>query len=130
MGPYRLDLTVSVLRRLSTNIVDVLTAEGHYLRALCAASGPVIVRVQQPGPEVLTMAIDGDGVEHDHTLALVGRILGVDRDLTMFGRTAAALPWLSPLVLRLRGVKPPRYPTLSGTEGIETEAVVAALIEL
>ena len=32
--PYRLDLTVSVLRRLSTNIVDVLTPQGQYVRAL------------------------------------------------------------------------------------------------
>ena len=32
--PYRLDLTVSALRRLSTNVVDVLTADGHYMRAL------------------------------------------------------------------------------------------------
>ncbi len=112
MVPYRLDLTVSILRRLSTNIVDLLTPEGHYLRALRAASGPVIVRVEQAGPEMLTVTIDGDAVEHDQTLALVGRILGVDRDLTQFGRAAAALPWLSPVVLRMRGVKPPRYASL------------------
>ena len=31
---YRLDLTVSALRRLSTNTVDVLTLEGEYLRTL------------------------------------------------------------------------------------------------
>jgi hypothetical protein len=38
--PYRLDLTVSVLRRLSTNLVDVLTPEGVYL----ACSGMSIGR--------------------------------------------------------------------------------------
>ena len=31
--PYRLDLTVRVLRRISTNIVDVITPEGQYVRA-------------------------------------------------------------------------------------------------
>jgi hypothetical protein len=33
-APYRLDLTVNVLRRLSTNLVDVLTPDGAYLRRL------------------------------------------------------------------------------------------------
>lgn len=112
VGPYRLDLTVSVLRRLSTNSVDVLTAEGHYLRALCSASGPVIVRVAQTGPEMLTVTIDGKAFDHERILALVGRMLGADRDLTDFGRAAATLPWLSPLALRMRGVKPPRYASL------------------
>lgn len=112
IGPYRLDLTVSVLRRLSTNSVDVLTAEGHYLRALSAASGPLLVRVEQTGPLTLTVTIDGDAVEHERILALVGRMLGADRDVTDFERAAATLPWLSPLAFRMRGVKPPRYSTL------------------
>src|SRR4029079_14346931 len=30
-APFRLDLTVSALRRLSTNIVDVLTSDGQYI---------------------------------------------------------------------------------------------------
>lgn len=32
--PYRLDLTVSALRRAPTNVVDVYTPDGRYLRAL------------------------------------------------------------------------------------------------
>ena len=43
--PYRLDLTVSVLRRLSTNVVDVFTPDGQYLRALGGSRLPVIARV-------------------------------------------------------------------------------------
>jgi len=31
------------------------------------------------------------------------------RDLAL---ASAGMPWLSPLALRVRGVKPPRYPTL------------------
>ena len=46
--PYRLDLTVSVLRRLSTNIVDVLTPEGQYVRAPGGFGEPIVVRVAQP----------------------------------------------------------------------------------
>ncbi|HEX5435963.1 MAG TPA: hypothetical protein VFW98_02300 [Gemmatimonadaceae bacterium] len=115
MAPYRLDLTVSALRRLSTNVVDVLTPEGEYVRALAGAHGPVIVRATQARPDALDVTIASDARdtgEHERVLALVRRTLGVDRDLTHFSRAAAGMPWLSPLALRMRGVKPPRYPTL------------------
>jgi hypothetical protein len=54
--PYRLDLTVSALRRLSTNIVDVLTREGEYVRILDGFRRSVIVRVAQTQPARLTVA--------------------------------------------------------------------------
>lgn len=92
MAPYRLDLTVSVLRRLSTNVVDVLTADGNYLRALGGTSGPVIARVEQTDPGMLTVTIEGDADEHERALALVGRMLRADRDVTHFERAAAGLP--------------------------------------
>ena len=38
--PYRLDLTVSALRRMSTNLVDVYTPDGRYLRALGGFAEP------------------------------------------------------------------------------------------
>ncbi len=112
MGPYRLDLTVSVLRRLSTNVVDVFTAEGHYLRALDGTSGPAVVCVEQTDPRTLTVSIEGDADDQGGTLALVRRMLGADRDVTHFERAAATVPWLSPLALGMHGVKPPRYSTL------------------
>lgn len=110
--PYRLDLTVSALRRLSMNVVDVLTPEGQYVRALSGAHGAVIVHVEQLRPDALAVTIDGDATEHARTLALVRGMLGADRDLTDFDRAAACIPWLAPLVERMRGVKPPRYPAL------------------
>ena len=115
VAPYRLDLTVSALRRLSTNVVDVFTCDGRYVRALAGAHGPVIVRVKQVHPETLAVTIEsgaGAAGEHAPTLALVRRVLGVDRDVARFTRAARRLPWLSPLARRMRGVKPPRYPTL------------------
>lgn len=111
-APYRLDLTVSVLRRTSGNLVDVLTPEGEYLRVLDAAATPVIVRVRQVRSGTLSVAIDDDGRDAEHTLELVRRILGLDVDLRRFYQSAARIGWLNPLVLRVRGVKPPRYPTL------------------
>ncbi len=110
--PYRLDLTVSVLRRLSANIVDVLTPEGEYVRALAGFVEPVLARVTQEGPDMLRLVLEGDESEHPRALALVRRMLGVERDLAHFDRAARRIPWLRPLATRMHGVKPPRYPTL------------------
>ncbi|MHB1225296.1 MAG: DNA-3-methyladenine glycosylase family protein, partial [Gemmatimonadaceae bacterium] len=121
--PYRLDLTVSVLRRLSSNMVDVLTPDGEYVRALSGGAddgGPAILaRVAQPSAGMVVITIDGHPPDHspdvgdaDRTVALVRRCLGMDRDLGHFDQAAARMDWLSPLALRMRGVKPPRYPTL------------------
>lgn len=109
--PYRLDLTVSVLRRLSTNLVDVLRPDGAYVRVL-DDRGPVVVRVAQANPRTLTVGIDGDRRGHQRLLALVRRMLGVEVDLRRFHRSASRIQWLHPLALRMRGVKPPRHPTL------------------
>ncbi len=113
-APYRLDLTVSVLRRLSTNIVDVLTPEGEYVRALDGFCKPVFVRVAQTQPAILTVTIEGcaSSGEHTRAFAIVQRILGVERKLSHFYRAAKGIPWLWPLAVRMHGVKPPRYPTL------------------
>ena len=110
--PYRLDLTVSVLRRLSTNVVDVFTPQGQYVRALSGFHDPVVARVAQPRPGALAVSIEGRAGEHPSALAIVRRMLGVDRELSHFERGARRFPWLSPLAVRMRGVKPPRYPTL------------------
>jgi DNA-3-methyladenine glycosylase II len=111
-APYRLDLTVNALRRLSVNIVDVLTPGGEYVRALRGGSEPLVVRVVQSSPVALDVTIEGRKEEHAGALATVGRMLGVDRDLKPFSRAAAGMTWLRPLAHRMRGVKPPRYPSL------------------
>ena len=59
-APYRLDLTVNVLQRLSSNRVDVLTPSGEYLRVLGNVAEPVIVHARQANPETLSILIDGD----------------------------------------------------------------------
>jgi DNA-3-methyladenine glycosylase II len=110
--PYRLDLTVSVLRRLSTNLVDVLTPEGVYLRVLGDAHRPMLVRVSSQQRGSLLVTLEGERRGHRRALETVHRILGTDRTLREFDRGAARIPWLRPLALRMRGVKPPRYPTL------------------
>ncbi len=109
--PYRLDLTVSALRRLASNRVDVYTADGRYLRALGGFAEPVILCVTQPCPDVLAVAITGNACD-EAVLAIVRRMLGTERDVTDFDRRARRMPWLAPLARRMRGIKPPRYPTL------------------
>src|ERR1035437_3185564 len=92
--PYRLDLTVSALRRLSTNTVDVLTLEGEYLRALDGFCKPVLVRVVQVHPTMLTVTLEGcDGSdERIRAGAIVCRILGVERELSQFYSAAKGIP--------------------------------------
>jgi DNA-3-methyladenine glycosylase II len=111
-APFRLDLTVSALRRLSTNIVDVFASDGQYIRALETSRGPVVARVVQIDPGALIVTLDGDPREHKPALALVNRMLGIERDVAYFNRAAEGIPWLSPLAQRMRGVRPPRSPTL------------------
>jgi DNA-3-methyladenine glycosylase II len=111
-APYRLDLTVKVLRRLSTNLVDVLSPEGAYVRRLGNALDLGVVRVCQLDPGTLTVEVEGAQRQNPRLLALVRRMLGVEVDLTRFYRSASQVEWLHPLVSRMRGVRPPRYPTV------------------
>ena len=110
--PYRLDLTVSALRRTKSNLVDVYGSDGRYLRALEGFPEPVIVSVTQPRAEALTVTVSGSAGDAERVLVSVRRILGTERDLSDFVRQAHAIPWLVPLARRMSGLKPPRYPAL------------------
>ena len=110
--PYRLDLTVSALRRTATNPVDVYTVDGHYLRALGGFNEPVVVSVTQPRADALAVSVIGSAADTDRALACVRRLLGTERDVSEFHRDAQAIPWLAPLARRMLGLKPPRYPGL------------------
>lgn len=110
--PYRLDLTVSALRRLPTNLVDVYTADGRYMRALGEFAEPVIVSVTQPHADALAVSVSGRAGDAARALASLSRMLGIERDVSDFHRRARQIPWLAPLARRMRGLKPPRYPAL------------------
>ena len=110
-GLFRLDLTVHALRRLPTNVVDVLTSDNRYVRAFAGPHENTVISVKQSGARKLRVTIDGAGDELE-VLETVRRMLGLDRQLMPFNRAAARIPWLRALAIRMRGVKPPRYPTL------------------
>ncbi|HVX38178.1 MAG TPA: hypothetical protein VHB25_01300 [Gemmatimonadaceae bacterium] len=112
VAPYRLDLTVCALRRLATNVVDVLTPDARYLRAFDVPGGVMLVQVRQTGPTALTVTLNGPPREHAAALATIQRVLGTDRDIGPFRRAAGHVSWLRELVARMAGVKPPRYATL------------------
>jgi DNA-3-methyladenine glycosylase II len=110
--PYRLDLTVSALRRSPSNVVDVFTSDGRYLRALNARTRPLIVSVTQPRRDALSVTVHGRQADAPRAIATVRRMLGTDRDLAAFHRRARTIPWLAPIARRMRGLRPPRYPEL------------------
>ncbi len=110
--PYRLDLTVAVLRRFSTNVVDVLEPDGTYLRALGGFATPVVTAVRQVAADKLAVELRGAAGEAPRALALVRRMLGTEHRPVAFYAGAAQIPWLRALAERMRGVRAPRYPSL------------------
>ncbi len=112
LEPYRLDLTAAVLRRTAANPVDVAARDGLYRRAFSGPDGPVVVTVRQHAAAALSVEIDGPRSAHERIAAHMPRILGTRVDIARFLRAARRVDWLAPLARRMRGVHPPRYPSL------------------
>ncbi len=112
--PYRLDLTVAVLRRLSTNAVDVWDGRS-YLRAI---DGNSIVEVHEEADALVARVY---GAPVPGLVARIERTLGTRADIEPFVAAAAQVDWLRALAQRMRGVRPPRYATL-------WEAIVNAIV--
>jgi len=106
-APFRLDLTANALRRLSTNVVDTYSAQDGFIRA---HRGALVVVRQAKRDSPLDVRTLGEA-DFD-PVALTIRMLGPERELRAFYRAVKAIPWLDALATRMRGIKPPRYPTL------------------
>lgn len=109
-APFRLDLTVDALRRLASNVVDVVGADGTYYRALQDGSATELIAVRAAENGGIELLATGRGAER--WLPIVERMLGTHVDLAKWYARAGRIGWLQPLAAALRGVKPPRYPTL------------------
>ncbi|MCX5890477.1 MAG: DNA-3-methyladenine glycosylase 2 family protein [Deltaproteobacteria bacterium] len=115
--PFRLGLTVWVLRRRPHNLMDRWDGE-TYRRVLLIGDQPVEVSVSQTAPpEAPELLVEAEGAEPDpETSEILAAALtwklGLDIDLTEFYGFAAPEPRLQALVQGLRGVKPPRFPNL------------------
>ncbi|MDQ6933416.1 MAG: hypothetical protein M3160_09625 [Candidatus Eremiobacteraeota bacterium] len=105
--PYRLDLTVDALRRIGSNVVDVVAKDGRYLRAF---EDGTVIAARQRRPDAIMLSISG--AAPDSTVQLVSRMLGANVQLKPWYRGSKKFPWLGTLSSNLRGLKPPRYPTL------------------
>jgi DNA-3-methyladenine glycosylase II len=110
-APFRLDLTANVLRRLSTNVVDLFDGT-TYRRLIGDPERPALLAIVQSGPAELTVDVAHTGPAHFDPALVAGRLLGTEVDLAPFYEAAAGVAWLGGLVAGARGVKPPRYPTV------------------
>lgn len=116
-APFRLELTAWALRRRAHNAID--RWDGRvYRRALPLGDGAVALSVTQSGPlDAPRLAVTLSGERLDQRAEAVARgsldkLLGLSVDLSSFAALAAQDPLLEPLAGRLRGLKPPRFPTV------------------
>jgi DNA-3-methyladenine glycosylase II len=109
-APFRLDLTSDALRRLASNVVDVVSADGVLYRALHDERGAALVAVRQHDRH--SIEVRATGRYADRWLPVVARMLGTAVDLRDWYARTRSVAWLRPIAIALRGVKPPRYPTL------------------
>jgi DNA-3-methyladenine glycosylase II len=108
--PFRLDLTVEALRRLASNAVDVVGSDGTYYRALHDGRGASVLAIRQRNARAIE--IRATARHADRWLPVVARMLGTQIDLGAWYERSRRIAWLAPIAAALRGLKPPRYPTL------------------
>ena len=116
-APFRLDLTVWVLRRRDTNRIDSWDGK-TYRRAMILDSQIVLASVEQRGsaaqPQLgVTLVCENPSarIRLAAQSALIS-MFGLNIDLSGFYAMAQADTHLSPVVKRFRGVKPTRFLTL------------------
>ncbi|HVY61183.1 MAG TPA: AlkA N-terminal domain-containing protein [Planctomycetota bacterium] len=119
-APFHLEATVRLLQRRPANRVDLLQ-EGRYRRVLATADGLVLVEVWNAGSidaPHLRYAILGGPTGRPSRAAVVAtlrRVLGLDVDPGPFERLARRAPRLRGVARALRGMRPPRFPSLFET---------------
>jgi DNA-3-methyladenine glycosylase II len=116
-APFRLDLTAWALRRRAHNAID--RWDGRvYRRALWLGDEARALSVTQSGPRDgphLSVTLHGGPLgQRAETAARASleKLLGAGVDLSGFAALAAEDPLLEQLAGRLRGLKPPRFPTV------------------
>lgn len=91
--PYRLDLTVDALLRVPDNVVDVVTLDGRYVRALAHAGSINVIEVEQVSRDALDVTITGPAARAQ--LPTIATMLGTHVDLRDWYRRAKNFPWLA-----------------------------------
>lgn len=115
--PFSLEATVRVLQRRPMNRVNRWEA-GRYRRVLPTAEGLRLVAVENCGtidaPELRGLVSGGpiSPQTREQLGATVRHLLGPTVDVAPFYRAARDDPRLQAAIASLRGLKPPRFPTL------------------
>ncbi len=115
-APFRLDLTVWALRRRPHNEIDRFDGR-VWRRVLIVGGHPVAIAVAQSrggARPAIEAALSGpdDRATRDAVAATLARVLRLDLDLAPFYRIARSDRVLAPMVERLRGMRPPRFPSV------------------
>ena len=116
-APFRLDLTAWALRRRPHNAIDRWDGFA-YQRVLDIDGGPVALSVTQAGGPAaprLSVMLAGRPIDTRTELlarSALDRLLGLSVDLSPFAMETAEDPLLGPLARRMRGLRPPRFPTV------------------
>jgi len=116
-APFHLEATVRVLQRRASNRVDVWEHDS-YVRAIHTTSGPTLVRVWNDGgiekPDLRYEILAGRHslAVHSTIRAAFTRILGLEANPALLQRVAEVSSVLTSTVQSLRGMRPPRFPTL------------------
>ena len=120
MPPFRLDLTVWVLRRLPINQMDRWDGK-TYRRVLMLGDTPVEVAVVQGGSaRAPQLTVTAGGVRMgskscEAVISMLDKMLGLSVDLRSFRRLAEGDQRLSGLIDPFIGFKPPRLPSVFET---------------
>jgi 3-methyladenine DNA glycosylase/8-oxoguanine DNA glycosylase len=118
--PFHLEATVRALQRRPTNRVNRWEGS-RYWRVLSTDEGLRLVAVENRGaidaPDLHGLVFGGPISlrTQDHIGATVQRLLGPAVDVAPFYRVARCDPRLQAATASLRGLKPPRFPTLFET---------------
>ncbi len=132
IAPFRLDLTAWAIRRRPHNTIDHFDGE-TYRRIAVIDGRPAAISVRQTAPpkspeiEVIATGPGASKKTVDAIEAIANRILGISIDLRDFYSLARDDAALGPLVNRLKGMKPVRFPT--NFEAF-TNAVACQLVSL
>jgi DNA-3-methyladenine glycosylase II len=116
-APFRLDFTAWALRRRSHNEVDRWDGDS-YERVVSLDDRAVALSVTQTAADAvprLSVVLTGISVDRSTEVLAHGvldRLLGLTVDVAPFAAIAARDQLLGPLADWLRGLKPPRFPTV------------------
>ncbi len=121
VGPFRLDLTVWALKRRPAYGVEGWDGTTYQRVLLDDAGTPFVMSVRQvAGPDrpILEIAVPtarthSASEDRERTaMRACETLLGTNIDLSGFYETAERSDVLAPLARQLRGLKPPRYPSV------------------